>query len=190
MYICYSAADVDRRVRAKSVRMDVDGTDTAGVLESHTEDALNLEKQSADMIYTSNGNLAMANGLPDVNMSSADTHDQLVQMVTELKFQNEFFKSQFEGMQSLQSDWIVSNQQAKTSESDGGESEDVKELREGIEALKRELLEEKQTRGAAEEALKHLTAAYSDADAKAQDLSAKLAEGQIFICSIVKFLIQ
>ena len=77
----------------------------------------------------------------------------------------------------------MSNQQTKANETEGGESEDVKELRERIESLKRELLDEKHTRNAAEEALKHLTVAYSEVDAKAQELSAKLAEGQIFICS-------
>jgi hypothetical protein len=45
--------------------------------------------------------------------------------------------------------------------------------------LNRELNEEKQTRGAAEIALEHLREEYSDTDAKAQELSLKLAEGQI-----------
>ena len=166
--------------------MEAEGGDTAGVLEleSHASDDLKSEKQLPDTNYVSNGNIAVENGLPDdVNPSSDDTHDQFVQMVTELKFQNEFLKSQFEDLKNSQSECSVSNQQTKANETEGGESEDVKELRERIESLKRELLEEKQTRNAAEEALKHLTVAYSEADAKAQELSAKLAEGQIFICS-------
>ena len=93
----------------------------------------------------------MENGLTDdVNPSSDDTHDQFVQMVTELKFQNEFLKSQFEDLKNSQSECSVSNQQTKANETEGGESEDVKELRERIESLKRELLEEKQTRNAAD----------------------------------------
>ena len=154
--------------------MEAEGGDSAGLLE--------LESHASD--YVSNGNIAVENGLPnDVNPSSDDTHDQFVQMVTELKFQNEFLKSQFEDLKNSQSECSVSNQQTKANETEGGESEDLKELRERIESLKRELLEEKQTRNAAEEALKQLTVAYSEADAKAQELSAKLAEGQIFIWS-------
>lgn len=157
------------------------GGDTAGVpeLESRVSDDLKSEKQLSDANFVSNGNVVVENGLPDdVDAGSGDTHDQLVQMVTELKFQNEFLKSQFEGLKDLQSECSVSDRQTEASEIEGGESEDVKELREMIESLKRELLEEKQTRGAAEEALKHLTTAYSEADAKAQELSANLAEAQ------------
>ncbi|KAM3709958.1 hypothetical protein ACB098_02G215200 [Castanea mollissima] len=161
--------------------MEAEGGDAAGVLEleSHASDDLKSEKQLPDTNYVSNGNISVENGLTeDVNPSSDDTHDQFVQMVTELKFQNEFLKSQFEDLKNSQSECSVSNQQTKANETEGGESEDVKELRERIESLKRELLEEKQTRNAAEEALKHLTVAYSEADAKAQELSAKLAEAQ------------
>ncbi|XP_050241571.1 protein GRIP-like isoform X3 [Quercus robur] len=161
--------------------MEAEGGDTAGVLEleSHASDDLKSEKHLPDTNYVSNGNIAVENGLPeDVNPSSDDTHDRFVQMVTELKFQNEFLKSQFEDLKNSQLECSVSNQQTKANETEGGESEDVKELRESIESLKRELLEEKQTRNAAEEALKHLTVAYSEADAKAQELSAKLAEAQ------------
>ncbi|XP_062144224.1 protein GRIP [Alnus glutinosa] len=158
--------------------MAAEGGHMAGVLEIHAEDALKPEKQLPDTNYLSNGNIALENGLPDVDPCSGDSHDQLVQMVTELKFQNEFLKCQFEDLKNLQLEEIVSNQQTIASETDGGESEDVKELREKIESLEKELLEEKQTRGAAEEALKHLTSAYSEADAKAQELSAKLAEAE------------
>ncbi|KAF3960377.1 hypothetical protein CMV_014906 [Castanea mollissima] len=161
--------------------MEAEGGDAAGVLEleSHASDDLKSEKQLPDTNYVSNGNISVENGLTeDVNPSSDDTHDQFVQMVTELKFQNEFLKSQFEDLKNSQSECSVSSQQTKANETEGGESEDVKELRERIESLKRELLEEKQTRNAAEEALKHLTVAYSEADAKAQELSAKLAEAQ------------
>ena len=60
-------------------------------------------------------------------------------------------------------------------------SDGVKELEEQIESLRRELLEERQTRDAAEEALKHLRAVYSEADAKAQELAAQLAEGCVLL---------
>lgn len=189
------AVDVERRVKPKSASMAAEGGDTVGVpeLESRVSDDLKSEKQLSDANFVSNGNVVVENGLPDdVDAVSGDTHDQLVQLVTELKFQNEFLKSQFEGLKDLQSECSVSDRQTEASEIEGGESEDVKELREMIESLKRELLEEKQTRGAAEEALKHLRMAYSEADAKAQELSANLAEGQIlsvrfltFSCSIL-----
>ena len=55
----------------------------------------------------------------------------------------------------------------------------MKELRKSVESLSKELHEEKLTRGAAEEALRHLREAHSEADAKAHELSVKLAEGRI-----------
>ncbi|KAI6671181.1 hypothetical protein NL676_006066 [Syzygium grande] len=59
----------------------------------------------------------------------------------------------------------------------GQEGEDVKRLNERIDSLEREPLGEKQTRGAAEEAPKHLQVAHSEADARAQEISARLAKG-------------
>ena len=76
--------------------MEAEGGDTAGVLEleSHASDDLKSEKQLPDTNYVNNGNIAVENGLPeDVNPSLDDTHDQFVQMITELKFQSEFLKS-------------------------------------------------------------------------------------------------
>jgi predicted RNase H-like nuclease (RuvC/YqgF family) len=137
------------------------------MLESKTEDSpLKLEKQLAGDVHI-NGNVLKENGLcDDGNVLEESTNEQLLLMVIELKFQNEFFKSQFEGLKS--------QQEAEES----GESADVKELREKIQSLNRELNEEKQTRGAAEIALEHLREEYSEADAKAQEHSLKLAEGQ------------
>lgn len=60
-----------------------------------------------------------------------------------------------------------------------GAGDDLRDLREEIESLKRELLEERQTRSAAEEALKHLRAAHLEADTKAQELAAQFDEGLI-----------
>jgi predicted RNase H-like nuclease (RuvC/YqgF family) len=142
------------------------------MLESKTEDSpLKLEKQLAGDVHI-NGNVLKENGLcDDGNVLEESTNEQLLLMVIELKFQNEFFKSQFEGLKS--------QQEAEESGQESGESADVKELREKIQSLNRELNEEKQTRGAAEIALEHLREEYSDTDAKAQELSLKLAEGQI-----------
>lgn len=141
------------------------------MLESKTEDSpLKLEKQLAGGVHI-NGNVLKENGLcDDGNVLEESTNEQLLQMVIELKFQNEFFKSQFEGLKS--------QQEAEESGQESGESADVKELREKIQSLNRELNEEKQTREAAEIALEHLREEYSEADAKAQELSLKLAEAQ------------
>lgn len=116
----------------------------------------------------SNGDLALENG------SSGDAHDQLVQMVTELKFQNEFLKSQIEGFQSLK------QEEPSVEEGGGGgggDSEEVEQLRRSVESLSAQLEEEKQTRTSAEVALKHLREEHLEADSRAQDLAAKLAEG-------------
>ncbi|KAL6274186.1 hypothetical protein ACE6H2_024878 [Prunus campanulata] len=133
-----------------------------------TEFEAQMEEKSKPQKHGGNGNgdLALGNGGP----GSSDAHDQLVQMVMELKLQNEFLKSQFEGFQNFQ--------QTEPSETEGGKSEEVEQLRQTIESLNVELLEEKQTRAAAEVALKHLREAHSEADSKAQELSAKLAEAQ------------
>ncbi|GJY39361.1 hypothetical protein Tco_0425725 [Tanacetum coccineum] len=55
---------------------------------------------------------------------------------------------------------------------------DSKELKDKIEALNEELVIERQTRCAAEATLEHLRAEYIEADAKSQELEAKLAEAQ------------
>ncbi|KAK9230804.1 hypothetical protein WN943_021034 [Citrus x changshan-huyou] len=137
--------------------------------ESGVEDSLKSEKQLSDTNGGSNGNLVMHNGMRDEHGSSNDNNEQLLGLVMELKLQNEFLKSQFEGLNTLRP------------EDDGQESRevvDVKELRERIESLSKELQEEKETRGAAEKALEHLRVQYEEADAKAQEFSAKLAEAQ------------
>ncbi|BBH08092.1 Golgi-localized GRIP domain-containing protein [Prunus dulcis] len=137
-------------------------------LTMSTEVEAQMEEKSKPQKHGGNGNgdLALENG----GQGSSDAHDQLVQMVMELKLQNEFLKSQFEGFQNFQ--------QTEPSETEGGKSEEVEQLRQTIESLNVELLEEKQTRAAAEVALKHLQEAHSEADSKAQELSAKLAEAQ------------
>ncbi|KAG6387694.1 hypothetical protein SASPL_152886 [Salvia splendens] len=59
-----------------------------------------------------------------------------------------------------------------------GPRDDHRDLIGEIESLKRELLEERQTRYAAEEAMKHLRAAHLEADMRAQELAAKFDEAQ------------
>lgn len=154
--------------------MSKEGGDVGEMPENHIEDALNPPKVLSQLNHGSNGNLALGNGLCDGSQCSSDTQD-LLQMVIELTFQNEFFKSQFEGFRNFQLVPSVSNEQK------GSELEGAKELQERIESLNSQLLEEKQTRSAAEEALKHLQTSYSEAEAKTQELSEKLIEGQIYM---------
>ena len=62
--------------------------------------------------------------------------------------------------------------------------DDLTDLSGEIESLKRQLLEERQTRYAAEEAMKHLRAAHLEADTRAQELAAKFDEGLYYLVSI------
>lgn len=163
--------------------MSAEGVDVGGMLENHAEEGVKPDEQLNGMNQESSEITAQESGHP----CTSDTQDHLVQMVVDLNFQNEYLKSQFEGLKNLHPESSESSQPKLASERDGGGFEDVKELREKIESLSRELLEEKQTRGAAEEALKHLRAVYSEADAKSQALSAKLVEGQSSFFSCLSF---
>ncbi|XP_059623324.1 protein GRIP-like [Cornus florida] len=158
--------------------MSTEGGDSSVMLENNVEDAVKPEKQFIRLNHESFGSVVKENGLYDGDPYTSETHDQLVQNIVELNFQNEYLKSQFEFLKELRSESGGSDQQTGATEREGGGCEDVKELREKIESLSRELLEEKQTRGAAEEAMKHLQVVYIEADAKAQELSAKLSEAQ------------
>lgn len=142
--------------------------------ETREDESLKPEAQFSE----TNGDLSKENAELDANLSSDDAHDKLLQTVTELKFENEVLKSQLDSFKNFQSENDVPSQQTNVSGKETKFSADVKELHDRIESLSRELDEEKQTRVAAEEALKHLREVYSEADAKAQDLSGKLAEAQ------------
>lgn len=78
--------------------------------------------------------------------------DELLQMIAELRLENEFLRSQFKEVDSSQAQ--------------------VKQLEERLQSLSREIEVEKQTRVAAEQALEHLRESYSEGDdAKAQQYS-------------------
>lgn len=159
--------------------MSEEGESISVVSESGMEDSLKTEKQLSDANGGINGSLVKENVTDDDRDDYANVdHDQLLEMVIELKFQNEILKSQFEGLKTLRSEDDGSCQQKEVVQ-ESRKSVDVKELYERIESLSKELHEEKETRGAAEKALEHLRVAYSEADAKAQEFSTKLAEGQI-----------
>ncbi|XP_019420180.1 PREDICTED: protein GRIP-like isoform X2 [Lupinus angustifolius] len=155
--------------------------DTGGMVESHTQDSRVPEEQLSDVNdhykNGSKGNLP-ENSVSHNSQGSDDSHDQLLQMVVELRFQNEFLKSQFEGFSNISSVDSDSSQNNRVGVLEDGESDVMNELQERIQSLNKELEEEKQTRHASEEALTHLQTVYSETETKAQELSKKLAEAQ------------
>ncbi|KAL0424907.1 UNVERIFIED_CONTAM: protein GRIP [Sesamum radiatum] len=158
--------------------MSQEGGESGGLLENHAEDVIDQENEQLNLNNVIDRDLAKENGFPGETIHPSYSHDELVQMVVELNFQKEYMKSQYEGLKNYLLDSKCSDQQKVQENDNSGSMDDVKELRGEIESLKREILEERQTRGAAEEALKHLRAAHSEADINAQVLSAKLAEAQ------------
>ncbi|TKY70262.1 GRIP protein [Spatholobus suberectus] len=152
------------------------------MMDTHVEDSARPEEHLPEVNHHyedgSNGNLLLENGLSDGNQGPADTHDQLLQMVMDLRFQNDFLRSQFDGFRNVNNVHSDSSIQKGVDDLAERESNIEKELQERIELLNKEFLEKKQTRIASEEALKHLQTAYSEAEAKAQELSEKLAEAQ------------
>uniref|UniRef100_A0A7N0VB71 GRIP domain-containing protein n=1 Tax=Kalanchoe fedtschenkoi TaxID=63787 RepID=A0A7N0VB71_KALFE len=122
-----------------------------------------------------NKRLTMENGL---HMGGDKTLDQLEQMVFELGFQNEYLISQFKSFIAQPASPGGSSRQPEEIELDNQRVREVEELKAKLESLNKDLTDEKKTRGAAEEALKHLQEAYAEADAKAKELSAKLSEAE------------
>lgn len=98
------------------------------------------------------------------NGSLGENHDQLLQLIAQLRLENDFLRSQLEG----------SKDQVDQAE----DSAQVEQVHQRAASLSREIDVEKQTRVAAEQALEHLREAYSEADAKAQEYSAKFSQGQ------------
>ncbi|CAK9321374.1 unnamed protein product [Citrullus colocynthis] len=144
--------------------------------ESRVEEgAMSVQVESV-VRHEGNGHVVVEDRVAD-GQNCSDDHDELVQLVIDMKSQNEYLKSQLESMKNQQN---VENMPEREEEigSRDGESVDLKELQERIESLSKELSEEKQTRGAAERALQHLQEAHSEADAKVHELSAKLMEAQ------------
>ncbi|XP_057448949.1 protein GRIP [Lotus japonicus] len=162
-----------------------EGDNSVGMTEVHAEVSVSSipEEDLRDVNHKykdgSNVNLILENGFSDGKEGQVDdTHDELLQMAVDLRFQNEFLKSQFEGFSNVNTVPSGFNTEKGVGDREDGESDIVKELQERLELLNKEFLEEKQTRIASEEALKHLQVAYSEAEAQAQKLSEKLVEAQ------------
>ncbi|KAL9251652.1 GRIP-like protein [Drosera capensis] len=133
---------------------------------SEEDDPNHLRKNNID----EDGARAIANGFHQHGgLADHGEEDDLVQMVVEMRFQNEYLKSKFEELKGS----------LKEAEERGGEEEEeVKGLREKVECLGKELVEEKEMRSAAEEALKFVRLSHEEADARANELSVQLAEAR------------
>lgn len=149
-------------------------------VEGLEENAARPSEQFGDAYHKIDGSVAnfnVENGIREDNASPDETHDQLTQMVIELRLQNEYLKALFG---DLKSELLRSNnacKQNRENSEDKEASEQVNNLHERIKCLNKEIQEHKETQKAAENALEHLRMSYSEADGKVQELTAKLAEG-------------
>lgn len=147
--------------------------------EHLVEDDTKTENKPIAMNQKDDTDLSQESKLQDTKPHEINTQDQFLEMVLDFSFQIDYMKSHFKELINVQADFGGHYQLERGIHKDEEAYEDVKTLHAKIDTLNRELLEERQTRGAAEEALKHLRAVYIEADAKSQELSAKLAEAQL-----------
>lgn len=143
------------------------------------EDAAKPSQQFVDMNLKIDGsvvNFGMDNGVSNGAASADETHDELTRMVMELNFQNDYLKAQIGSIIS-QLQKPVSREDNENGQ-DGEASEQAHHLNEQIKCLNKEIQEQRETQKAADDALEHLRAAYSEADGKVQELSVKLIEAQ------------
>ncbi|XP_022923353.1 protein GRIP-like [Cucurbita moschata] len=156
--------------------MSLEEGDVYETPESRVEEGTMPEGLKSGVNHQGNGRVVVEDRFADGD-KCFDDHDELVQLVIDMKSQNEYLKSQLESMKNLHNIENVPEREEEIGSRDG-ESVALKELQQRIESLSKELSEEKQTRGAAEQALQHLQEAHSEADAKVNELSAKLIEAQ------------
>lgn len=155
---------------------------------SHETDTKMLVNISQEMKEKMDGSNFIVDDFCNRDRYHDGAHEKLIEMVAELKFQNEYFKAQFEALK-LQ---FVESSEAFDYKSKVGlereESDIVKELSLKIESLTKELKEQRLLQLAAEDALNHLRLAYSESDTKAQELSAELMRGQIYSMWLKNYL--
>ncbi|KZV53824.1 protein GRIP [Dorcoceras hygrometricum] len=156
-----------------------------GVLENQTVEAgaenetVKVENEKLNLDAEADSCLVKGNGVNGRTIQYNYSDNELLIFLLELDFQNAYMKSQFQGFKIVYVNSDQHGSQNGTRKDNHLESHDiVKELSGKLESLTKELQEERQTRGAAEEALKHLRVGHSEADMKAQELSLKLAEAQ------------
>ncbi|KAJ0967946.1 hypothetical protein J5N97_024863 [Dioscorea zingiberensis] len=124
------------------------------------------------------GHAVNENGVHHWSVITDETNEDLMRMVIELGFQNDYLKAQIGSLGWLAVGSIDPNTQGASSVEDGEDSGQVDQLHEKIKCLNKEIQEQKETQKAAEDALEHLRVAYASSDAKVQELSEKLAQAQ------------
>ncbi|CAN6461880.1 unnamed protein product [Victoria cruziana] len=157
-----------------------DGDEVACAVGSCTEEAAN---HSSGEVPTNAGSEQDAIPFIDGNGTDLprdnDSHDHLVEKILELRFQNEYFKTQIQNLQVQHlrgcgdhgEHGVVENGEAVS-------SGDSTELREKVRILNQQIQEQRETQIAADNALVHLRSACAEADAKVAELSAKLVEAE------------
>ncbi|XP_028551497.1 protein GRIP [Dendrobium catenatum] len=150
-----------------------------GSVQGVTEDAATISNQmvNGNLELGNSVNFEKQNGVDDVIANHNGTYDQLSQIIMELSLQNDYLKAQIEGTKS-QALRSVEVARPNNGSKDDEASEIVSQLQEKINSLNKELQEQRETQRAAENALEHLRAEYSEADGKVQELSLKLIEAQ------------
>ena len=130
-----------------------------------------MEGAAKNKLISTVGYAGNENGVHHWSDISDATVEDLMRIVIEVSFQNDYLKAQI-GSSRLPA---VGSIDAVAKE--GGDSEQLNQLHEKIKCLNKEIQEQKETQKAAEDALEHLKAQYADADSKVQELSEKLAQG-------------
>ncbi|KAH0448048.1 hypothetical protein IEQ34_021848 [Dendrobium chrysotoxum] len=150
-----------------------------GSVQGLREDAATKSNQmlNGNLELDNSVNFEKHNGVDDVIANHNGTYDQLSQIIMELSVQNDYLKAQIEGTKS-QALRSVEVAKPNNGSKDDEASEIVRQLQEKINSLNKELQEQRETQKAAENALEHLRAEYSEADGKVQELSLKLIEAQ------------
>ncbi|CAH9105897.1 unnamed protein product [Cuscuta europaea] len=157
--------------------MSMEGGDNHNDSEDHIKNAMEFENHHGGINDKDNSGLTKESALHYSDQFTSDSNDDFIQMVVELNFQNEYLKYQILGLKQAHSHYIPS-QLNNIVEHEVGSNADTREFHEKMEHLEKQLLEERQTRSAAEEAVKHLQTVYLEADRKVQVLSNTLAEAQ------------
>ncbi|VFQ99806.1 unnamed protein product [Cuscuta campestris] len=157
--------------------MSTDGGDNHIDSENHIVDDMGFQNQHSNITDKDESGLAKENPLHNIDQFRSDGSDDLIKMVVDLNFQNDYLKSQILGLKDAnlssapgQLNYIMKH--------DDGSNANGREFHEKLKHLEKQLLEERQTRSAAEEAVKHLQTVYLEADTKVQELSNKLTEAQ------------
>ncbi|EPS57488.1 hypothetical protein M569_17329, partial [Genlisea aurea] len=155
------------------------GSESNGVLRNQSD--ASVEKEHEKQMPPSKlfeQNIVDEIGFSDGNFLSVSSNDGLIRMLLELDFQNKYMQAQYGDMMKY---FSHDDRRAKLEVQGHHQSnhqDDIEELHREIESLKGQLLEERKTHDATEEALELLRAAHKEAEMKLLETSAKLNEVQ------------